>query len=345
MLPARTRLHQARRSDAGTGIWLPEIVGLESYWARKTGRAPADAAAHWMADRILLDMLGLGIEQTHQFFKRAAPDFDAFRQWIVATAGVPQPERLDRYQAWRTGAAPPAATAARLQAIDAAPPVLDGADLAHWADQGYVVLRAAISRQEAAAAADALWDHLGAAPDAPESWYRADLQGIMVQLFQHEALEPARRSPRIHKAFAQLWGNADLWTTIDRMGFNPPERDEHPFAGDRLHWDVSLATPIPFGTQAVLYLTDTTADQGALTLVPGFHRRIEAWLAALPSGADPRRQDLTGEARPVPAGAGDLIIWRQDLPHGASPNRSAHPRLVQYVNMYSPAKRRRPVWR
>ena len=139
--------------------------------------------------------------------------------------------------------------------------------------------------------------------------------------------------------------DADLWTTTDRMGFNPPERRDRPYAGDPLHWDVSLVTPIPFATQAILYLTDTTADQGALTLVPGFHHRIEAWLADLPPGADPRQQDLTGEARPVAASAGDLIIWRQDLPHGASPNGSARPRLVQYVNMYSPARERQPVWR
>ncbi len=38
----------------------------------------------------------------------------------------------------------------------------------------------------------------------------------------------------------------------------------------------------------------------------------------------------------MPAGAGELIIWRKDLPHGASPNRSSRPRLAQYLNMYSP---------
>ena len=128
------------------------------------------------------------------------------------------------------------------------------------------------------------------------------------------------------------------------MGFNPPERSNHLYAGDPLHWDVSLVTPIPFVTQAVLYLTDTDADQGALTLVPGFHRHIETWLANLAPAAQPRRQDLGGEARPVAAAGGDLIIWRQDLPDGASPNCSANPRLVQYVNMYSPAGQRQTLW-
>jgi len=37
---------------------------------------------------------------------------------------------------------------------------------------------------------------------------------------------------------------------------------------------------------------------------------------------------------PVAAAAGDLIVWRQDLPHGASPNHTDRPRIAQYVNMF-----------
>jgi len=64
------------------------------------------------------------------------------------------------------------------------------------------------------------------------------------------------------------------------------------FPGPDLYWDVSIATPIPFGVEGIAYLTDRAAEQGAFTCVPGFHRRIEAWLAGLPIGADPRTQDL-----------------------------------------------------
>ena len=298
-----------------------------------------------MADKILLDALGLGVEQTRTWLGRGAPDFTAFRHWILAVSGPPEPDRLARYHAWLAGDAPPEAERRRFAAVAGAAPVLGPADLAQWESEGYVVLRAAIGPDEAAAAADALWSHVGASLDDPDGWYGANGQGIMVQLFQHPALEAARRSPRVHKAFAQLWGSADLWMTTDRMSFSPPERPRRPFQGPHLHWDVSLAAPIPFATQAILYLTDTAADQGALTLVPGFHRRIEAWLAGLPEGADPRRQDLSAAARPIAARAGDLVIWNQALPHGASPNRSPRPRLAQYVNMYSAEKERQAVWR
>jgi ectoine hydroxylase-related dioxygenase (phytanoyl-CoA dioxygenase family) len=38
--------------------------------------------------------------------------------------------------------------------------------------------------------------------------------------------------------------------------------------------------------------------------------------------------------RAIGGRAGDLVIWHQALPHGASPNRGTRPRLVQYVNMF-----------
>jgi len=297
-----------------------------------------------MKDRVLLDSLGLGIEQTLAYLAQEAPDFATFRRWIADTAGPGDPDRLERYHRWLEGAPPPPGELARRAALEAVPAVLSPAALAHWDSQGYVVLEAAIAPAQAAAAAELLWRRAEAAPDDPDSWYARNDHGIMVQCFQHPALEAARRSPRVHKAFAQLWGTSDLWATVDRLSFNPPLRDGYHFPGPHLHWDVSLATPIPFGTQGILYLTDTAADQGALTLVPGFHRRTEAWLAALPPGADPRQQDLSGEAKAIAAGAGDLIIWRKDLPHGASPNRSGRPRLAQYLNMYSPDEERQERW-
>jgi ectoine hydroxylase-related dioxygenase (phytanoyl-CoA dioxygenase family) len=128
------------------------------------------------------------------------------------------------------------------------------------------------------------------------------------------------------------------------MSFNPPARPGSPGLGLRLHWDVSLAVPIPFATQGILYLTDTAADQGALELVPGFHNRLESWLAGL-GDRDPRQEDISADAITIAAGAGDLVIWHQALPHGASHNRARQPRMAQYLNMYSPDWRMHPDWR
>jgi ectoine hydroxylase-related dioxygenase (phytanoyl-CoA dioxygenase family) len=81
---------------------------------------------------------------------------------------------------------------------------------------------------------------------------------------------------------------------------------------------------------------DTAEDQGAFTLVPGFHNRIENWLNNLAPGTNPREQDLYAlGAKPIAANAGDFIIWHQALPHGSSPNTALLPRFVQYIN-YEP---------
>lgn len=306
------------------------LDGLKPLWAGLTRRAAP------MADvplRTLLDTLGLGLEQTLAHLATTAPDYETFLDWIAATAGPPSPAALERYRAWHAGEPPPPAEQARQAAVMAAAPVFDAADLDRWARDGVIVLRGAINTDAAAAAAAHLCETVGADTDDPNSWYEQRPNGIMVQQFQHPTLEVARRSPRVHKAFAQLYGHADLIVSVDRLSFNPPERPDHPFRGPHLHWDANLTPPIPFETQGILYLTDTAADQGALQLVPGFHHRLaEGWLDTVTG--DPRQVDLSTEAVTVPAGAGDLVIWRQDLPHGASPNRATRPRLAQYVTMY-----------
>jgi hypothetical protein len=311
-------------------VALPEIIGLREFWARQTGRAPM--AAMTQAERVLLCLLGIGIEQGLMRLYREREAFDGFCDWVRGEAGEPDPVEVDRYNAWRVGASCPPEAAARLAVVDAMPDVLDAADLAQWDEHGYVVLSAAISREQAEAAAAVLWNHIAASPDDPESWYGPQARGLWVPLYHGPELAVSRQSLRVRKAFAQLHGTADLWMLTDRTSFNPPERPDAPFQGTPLHWDTSLIPPIPFAVQAILYLTDTAADQGALQVVPGFHRGIDAWLAGL-ADSDPRAVDISAAAVPIPAGAGDLIIWRQDLPHGASPNRAQSPRLAQYLTM------------
>jgi len=332
----------ASLAPAPTFSTLAHVRGIEDYWLRRTGRA-APRGDTRMADRILLDALGLGIEQTMLPLLRERPDFPAFEAWVFDKIGMLDAERVERYNAWFDGLPIPEAARRGLSVIDAMAPVLDADDVRHWDEHGYVVLRGAISRDEAADLEALLWQVIDARPDDPDSWYGARTNGIMIQHFQHPAQETVRRSARVHKAFAQLWGTSDLWSSTDRMSFNPPETPERKFPGPHLHWDVSIAQPIAFGTQGILYMTDTAADQGALQLVPGFHHRIGAWLDGL-GEADPRQVDLGDQAITVPAGAGDLVIWRYDLPHGASPNRSDRPRMAQYVNLYSPAWEENPVW-
>lgn len=324
---------------AATETGVLRVFQLKRYWSAMIAGQLGVHHPLSMHDRhmnfLVIYALGVGLEQAADYLSREPARFDAFERWIAETSGGIAPLQVARINAAVTGAPCPDETRRWLDEVDASEPVLTAADLAHWEEHGYVVLHNAVPRDSREAATQALWDYLGAHAEQPDTWYRKNDHGIMVQYFQHRAFAANRRSARIHKAFTQLWGTADLWLTTDRVGFNVPERPGWQFRGPHLHWDTSIKTPIPFSTGGILYLTDTPPEQGAFTLVPGFHRRIEAWLETLAPGADPRNEDMYALGpRAIGGRAGDFIIWHQALPHGASPNRGRRPRMVQYINMF-----------
>ena len=315
------------------------IPHIERYWSRSLEARRGKSSAENTADKVLLNGLQLGLEETSAYLMQNAPTLEQFESWILSiNGGALDPVLVARLNAAIDGT------------LDPGTPT-DGAltpeDLDHWDRHGYVVLHDAVSPAQSHAAAQAIYEFMGVDPANPETWYNNPRgHSIWVPLLRHPAFRANRESPRIHAAFAQLWGRTDLWPTIDQGGFNPPERAGWQFPGPRLHWDVSIAQPVLFGTQGILYLTDTAADQGAFSCVPGFHQCLAKWLFELPSGADPRDWKLleTLPATPIAGRAGDLVIWHQALPHGSSPNRSARPRVAQYINLLPSRWDVNPVW-
>jgi hypothetical protein len=314
------------------------VLHLNRLWSRsirdRAGILNGESAANdWALDNVIYHGLNLSIEETIQFLYREAPSLEEFENWVrQKNGGSIVADTIEKVNA----------TIERLllgvadRAEDPTETFLTSEQLDSWNEQGYLVVSGLFSETEVRAAEAAVWQHLGMDPDDPNTWYeRKSDRGIMVQLFDHPALEAIRRSEKLKQIYAQIWRTSDLLISTDRVSFNPPERPGHEFPGPRLHWDVSLELPIPFNVQGLVYLTDTAADQGAFTCVPGFHTRIETWLDSLPSGADPRNQDIEAlGAMPIPGIAGDLVIWHQALPHGSSPNRATRPRIVEYVTMF-----------
>lgn len=316
-----------------------DVPALHDYWLRRMrvlrGEQLARDRRREHLDRMLSDSLGIGLEQIARFLG-TMPTYEALRAFVLEChGGAIDPRRIAWVNALQEGHGYPDDVMRRLASVRELAPVLDEAALAHWDEHGYVVLPHAITAEECAAASAAVHAHVAADPADARTWYASNLrQGIMVQLFQHEAFEPARRSLRIHKAFAQLLGTDDLVMTTDRCGFNPPEDVRFRFPGPHLHWDAELVPPLGLAVQGILYLTDTPAEQGAFTCIPGFHRDIDDWLRALPHGADPYAHIPAEAARPIAGSAGDLVLWHHALPHAGSANRGVRPRVVQYLAMY-----------
>jgi ectoine hydroxylase-related dioxygenase (phytanoyl-CoA dioxygenase family) len=85
----------------------------------------------------------------------------------------------------------------------------------------------------------------------------------------------------------------------------------------------------------VLYLADTTADQGGFQCVIGSHRMVDEILAKQPEGRNLRGPDVTGyEVTPIAGRTGDLLIWHTALLHGNGHNVSDRPRFAQYISMH-----------
>ncbi|PUA27971.1 MAG: phytanoyl-CoA dioxygenase [Cellvibrio sp. 79] len=287
----------------------------------------------WELDRILLYKLGMGLEPAIAQIYQAS-NIAEFEHWIEFNHGG----SLDSLIIESTNSALVDCLENKKSILLNDAPVLTEAQLSHWDEQGYLIIPGILSSQEAAAARTAIWDYLQMHEGDVASWYKpsGEMKKIMVQLFAHPAFEVARQSPYVRAIFQQLWQREDLVVITDRVGFNPPETPQWQFPGPSIHWDVELQAPVPFGTQALIYLTDVAEHQGAFCCVPGFHKEIDHWLAQQPKDIDLQKQDWSQwPVKPIAANAGDLIIWHQALPHGSSPNRANFPRMVQYINMYA----------
>lgn len=221
--------------------------------------------------------------------------------------------------------------------------VLSAEDHAFFKENGYVVVRNAVPPENCDAVVDAIWEFLGMDRNNPEDWYREPHRtNGMVEIYQHQALWDNRQHPRVHQAFAEIWGTEKLWVSFDRACMKPPPHPAHPEYDHKgfIHWDVDTSKlPVPFGVQGVLVLTDTEENQGGFQCVPELFRRFDEWVKTQPPDRDPRKPDMTGfTVKQIPAQAGDLIIWHRLLAHGNGHNTSDKPRFAQYITMF-PARK------
>ncbi|MFQ6601806.1 phytanoyl-CoA dioxygenase family protein [Flavobacterium sp. C3NV] len=287
---------------------------LEKLWKRTVNPfliSATDETQSWNEEMKTLYELGIGMEDTLQFLYFEKPDLETFKSWINSK------KRKDATESDNL--------------IDN---VLSKDDLEFWNNNGYVVVKDAVSKEDCEATQQAIWDFLEMDPDQKESWYKRheNQKGLMLNFSDHETLNKNRFSPRIKKAYEQLYNTANIYKTIDKVSFNPPETAEFTFLGSALHWDTSLKQPIKFGLQGLLYLTDCGVNDGAFHCVAGFHNQINQWLNNLEPNENPRVKALeTLQPKPILGNAGDFIIWDNRLPHCATPNKGKSPRMVQYL--------------
>jgi ectoine hydroxylase-related dioxygenase (phytanoyl-CoA dioxygenase family) len=221
--------------------------------------------------------------------------------------------------------------------------VLSEEDWAFWITNGYVIVKNAVPKKMAQKTADYLWQYEDKNPDDIESWYKkpnAQMQMKelnntgMVEIYNHQYLWDNRQYPKVHQAFADIWGIEKLWANIDRANLNFPLRPGFEYKGF-IHWDYDPETK-PQNVQGVLALADQTDENmGGFQCIPELYRTYDTWKLTQPADRDHYKPDTTGfEIVKVKLEAGDLLIFNSTQPHGIRPNTSGNKvRIAQYISM------------
>ena len=214
-----------------------------------------------------------------------------------------------------------------------------------WREKGYVVIKNAVSKEQAKATADFLWEFEEKDPQNPETWYSApraeiqmkELAGTgMVEVYNNQHLWNNRQTQKVYDAFVDIWGTEKLWSSIDRANLNFPMRPGHEYKGF-IHWDYDPETK-PENVQGVLALADQTDENmGGFQCIPWLFKNYDTWKLTQPEDRDHFKPDIKGlEDKIVKVGmeAGDLLIFNSCEPHGIRPNNSQNKvRIAQYLSM------------
>jgi Phytanoyl-CoA dioxygenase (PhyH) len=220
---------------------------------------------------------------------------------------------------------------------------LSETDWNFWITNGYIVIKNAVSREQAQATADFLWEFEEKYPNNPETWYtppRAEMKMKeltntgMVEVYNNQELWKNRQVQRIYDAFADIWGTEKLWVTIDRANLNFPMRPGFEYKGF-IHWDYDPDTK-PVNVQGVLALADQTDENmGGFQCIPELFGTYDTWKLTQPEDRDHFKPDTSGfELVKVKMEAGDLLIFNSLQPHGIRPNLSGDKvRIAQYISM------------
>ncbi len=223
--------------------------------------------------------------------------------------------------------------------------VLSEEDWNFWMHNGYIVIKNAVSREQASQTADFLWEFEEKDQNDPNTWYappRAEMEmkelaGTgMVEVYNNQALWNNRQERKIYEAFTDIWGTDKLWVSIDRANLNFPIKPGFEYKGF-IHWDYDPETK-PQNVQGVLALADQNdLDMGGFQCIPWLYRNYESWKLSQPEDRDHFKPDVSSlEAKTVKVklNAGDLLIFNSTQPHGIRPNLSNDKvRIAQYISM------------
>ncbi len=228
------------------------------------------------------------------------------------------------------------------------PQVLSDAEITQFWEQGYVLVRGVLSKEEAAHYRDVILDMIPRDLNMPDHWHVSDgrIKPMATpgdHTFDTPALLPLWANEKLYHVAAQLLESPKLRVFDGSLGItlrNDQHRDTPRSQG--LHIDASVPKTIDnflFTLEEVqvggcFYFTDVLPDGGGIHIVPGGHRIVEEESRAHPEGRHLHENwgrinhlesvEVTGEA-------GDFALLHHLMPHGASHNRRPTARVAQFL--------------
>ena len=180
--------------------------------------------------------------------------------------------------------------------------ILSEEDWKFWKHNGYIIIKNVVPKEMTDRLAKFLWEFEEKDPDNSETWYtapRAEMQMKelantgMVEVYNHQYLWDNRQWPKVHQAFADIWGTEKLWVTIDRANLNFPIRPGHEYKAF-IHWDYDPETK-PENVQGVLALADQEDENmGGFQCIPELFRTYDTWKLTQPADRNRFQPDTTG---------------------------------------------------
>jgi ectoine hydroxylase-related dioxygenase (phytanoyl-CoA dioxygenase family) len=232
--------------------------------------------------------------------------------------------------------------------IEQTPSVLSDEEVNQFWEQGYLLVKGVVSRDEAAYYRDLILDLVPRDLHIPEHWH---VSGGRIKpmytpgnhTYDGPEFLPLFANEKLYAVAAQLLQTPRLRSMDGSIGItmrNDGQQDSP--LSQTLHIDASVPTDVDnfaFTLEEVqiggcYYFTDVLPDGGGIHVVPGGHRKVEEEARANPQGRHLHNDwkrithmksiEVTGEA-------GDFALLHHLMPHGASHNRRPTPRVAEFM--------------
>jgi len=232
--------------------------------------------------------------------------------------------------------------------MNATEPVLTDAEIAQFWDQGFLLIKGVLTREEAAYYRNCILDLLPRDLTIPAQWgaNAGRLKPINrdgSQTFDTPEFLPLLMNEKVYRVAVQLLGSSRLRVSDGSLGITLRNASGDDVLSQRLHLDASVPPELPqfhFTPQELqvggcYYLSDVEPTGGGIHVVPGGHKIVEERARGQVDGRQQyhRWKQITDmpESIEVTGEAGDFALLHHLMPHAASHNRLPRPRVAQFT--------------